>query len=74
MQTIHCDLCKKRVDDSFTDRTFFYLGEHSICEPCKDGLEAVIKPHVRAKENFSYDWYFKMRGEALAKAVQKGRI
>jgi hypothetical protein len=74
MQTITCDICKKKVDNSITGRTFFYVGPHSMCEPCKDNLEYSVKPNVRAKEPFSYEWYFKLLSDSLGKAVQKGRI
>ena len=73
MQTITCDVCKKKVDNPITDRTFFLYPNVSICEPCHDNLEFHLKPAVRTKENFSYEWYNKMISDYLARAVQKGR-
>ncbi|MDR0300921.1 MAG: hypothetical protein LBI04_01245 [Treponema sp.] len=74
MQTISCDVCKKKLDNSETNRDFFYYANHSICEPCRDNLEASIKPTIRTKEPFAVDWYNKLIGDSLDKAVQKGRI
>jgi len=74
MQIISCDICKKKMDDPITDRTFFYIGSHSVCETCKDNLEYSIKPTVRHKEPFSMDWYHKLLMDSLDKAAQKGRI
>jgi len=73
MQTIVCDVCKKKMDDPITNRTFFYFAEHSVCENCRDNLEAQIKPTVRTKDPFSYEWYRKLIGDSLSKSVSKGR-
>jgi hypothetical protein len=74
MQTITCDICKKKMDNPITDRTFYYIGSHSICEPCKDSLEYSVKPTVRTKEPFAMDWYHKLLSDSLVKASQKGRV
>jgi len=74
MQSVYCDVCKKKVENSISNRTFFYLAEHSVCEPCKDNLEIQMKPTVRTKDPFSYEWYNKLVGDSLVKAVQKGKI
>jgi len=74
MISISCDICKKKLDNAVTDRSFFYYANHSICEVCKDNLEYQVKPNVRAKEPFAFDWYDKLMRDSLDKAVQKGRI
>ena len=74
MQTASCDVCRKKVDNPFNDRTFFYVGAFSLCESCKDGLESHIKPTIRNKDPFAIDWYQKLICDSLDKAVQKGRI
>jgi len=73
MQTITCDVCKKKVDDSMTGRSFFYFGKHSVCEPCKDNLELQLKSVVRTKDPFSYEWYTKLVDDSLSKSIQKGK-
>ena len=74
MQTVSCDICRKKMDNPISDRTFFYIGNHSICEVCKDGFEYQIKPTIRNKEPFAMDWYQKLVRDSLDKAVQKGKI
>jgi len=73
MQSIYCDVCKKKVDNPATRRTFFYYGRHSVCEPCKDSLEDQITNQVRNKEPFSTDWYEKYIDDIISKAIQKGK-
>jgi len=74
MQTLTCDICKKKLDNPINERTFFHLTNHDLCEACKDNLEFQIKPTVRTKEPFSYDWYDKLVDDTIVKAIQKGKV
>jgi hypothetical protein len=74
MQTISCDVCKKKMDDPVTNRDFFYLGKHSICEPCKDGLDSIIRTTIRSKDPFAVDWYDKFVNDSIEKGIQKGKM
>ena len=74
MINVYCDICRKKMDNPITDRTFFYRANVAMCEPCKDTLEVQIKPSVRNKEPFAVEWYEKMIRDILDKAVQKGKI
>ena len=73
MQTIICDVCKKKMDNPITNLSFFYYAEHGVCENCKDNFEAQIKPTIRNKDPFSYEWYEKFIGDSFGKAIQKGK-
>jgi len=71
MQTITCDVCKKKVDNAITGRTFFYFGQNNVCEPCRDNLEFQIKNTVRTKDPFNYELYNKLILDSLGKSVKK---
>ena len=73
MLTITCDVCRKKVEDPVTGRTFFFFGEHNVCEVCKENLEAQIRNTMRTKEPFTYEWYDKLIIESLTKAISKGK-
>jgi len=73
MQTITCDVCKKKVEDAQTGRSFFYFAEHSVCEPCKENLELQIRATMRTKDPFDYQWYGKMVDDGFKKAMSKGK-
>jgi hypothetical protein len=73
MVNVYCDVCKKKMDNPITDRSFFYYANFSICEPCKDSFEISVRPQVRNKEPFAMDWYQKLMRDTLEKACQKGR-
>ena len=74
MVTTHCDVCKKKVDDPFTGRTFFYFSKYNVCESCRDGLDAQLRNHARGKDPFSFEWFGKLTKDMLEKGVQKGKI
>jgi len=74
MITVSCDVCKKKMDDPQYGRNFFYYANHSICEPCKDGLESNVKNVLRNKDPYAIDWYEKYIIDSLDKAVQKGKV
>ncbi len=71
MITVTCDVCKKKIDDPQTGRSFFYFAEHSVCESCKDNLEAKIRTNIREKSPFTYEWYSKFIDESCKKAASK---
>jgi len=73
MQTITCDVCKKKIEDAVTGRTFFYFAEHSICEPCKDNLDVQLRTALRGKDPFTYEWYAKVVGDNISKSISKGK-
>jgi hypothetical protein len=74
MQNVSCDICKKKVDNPMSGRSFFYYAEHSVCESCKDNLELQVKSAIRTKDPYSFDWYSKFVGDSITKAIQKGKI
>ncbi|MCL2186644.1 MAG: hypothetical protein FWB86_12460 [Treponema sp.] len=73
MQTTTCDICKKKIEDPVTGRTFFYFAEHSICEPCKDNLDDQLRTALRGKDPFTYEWFDKVVGDNISKSISKGK-
>ena len=74
MKTLTCDVCRKKMDSPIVNRDVFFLAHRDLCEACKDGLELQIKPTIRNKEPFAYDWYNKHVQDSIEKAIQKGKI
>ena len=74
MQTVSCDICKKKVDNPLTGLTFHYYEKHSICEACKDNLELQVRTTIRNKDPFTTEWYSKYVVDSIDKAIQKGRV
>ena len=74
MKTLTCDICHSIIETPVPHRNYFHLAHRDLCESCHDKLEYLIKPTVRAKQPFNYDWYSKLVQESIEKAVQKGKI
>jgi hypothetical protein len=74
MKTLTCDVCKKTMNNPVSGRNYFHLANYDVCEPCKDQLELVLKPVVREKEPFNYEWFDHLMIDSIDKAVQKGKF
>ncbi len=74
MKTLTCDVCKKDIDNPTAERNYWHISTHDVCESCKDQLEMVLKPVVRAKAPFNYEWYDRLMLDSVDKAIQKGKF
>ena len=74
MKTLNCDICQCVLEKPVSGRTYFHLAHRDVCESCRDKLEYLIKPVVRAKQPFNYDWYTKLFQENIEKSIQKGKV
>jgi len=74
MKTLTCDVCQNIIETPVSGRNYFHLAHRDICEPCHDKLETQIKPTVRVKQPFNYDWYCKLVQESIEKAISKGKF
>lgn len=68
MRALYCDVCRKEIEKPVSNLNYFHIREFDICEPCKDGLDARLKPAVRAHNPYSQEWY----ENQLISTIQKG--
>ena len=74
MKTLTCDVCRTAIQDPFSGRNYFHMAHRDICESCHDKLEFQIKPVIRTKSPFSYEWFNQLVQESIEKAIQKGKF
>ena len=74
MKTLACDICETILQSPIPGRTYFHLAHRDICESCRDKLDYLIKPVVRAKSPFSYEWYTKLFIDNMEKSISKGKV
>lgn len=74
MKTLTCDVCRHTMDDPIVNRNYFHICHRDLCESCKDELELSLKPVVRTKDPFTYEWYSKLMYDNIEKAIQKGKF
>ena len=74
MKTLNCDICRGKISSPVSGRNYFHKAHRDICEPCNDKLELQIKPVIRTKEPFAYEWFDRLVKDSIEKAIVKGRI
>jgi hypothetical protein len=74
MKTLTCDVCQSIIQAPVPGRNYVHVAHRDICEACNDKLQFQIKPVVRTKSPFSYEWYARLVQESIEKAVQKGKF
>jgi hypothetical protein len=73
MKKLTCDICHADITTEVNGRGYFHIANLDICEACHDKMEAELKPVVRTKQPFSYEWYERLTRDSLTKAVSRGR-
>ena len=49
MKTLYCDVCKKPIEKPISEWTYYHVREYDICDPCKEKIDAKLRPVVRSK-------------------------
>ena len=73
MRSLKCDVCHKDLTTAINQRTYFHMAHRDVCETCHDQMEAVVKPVVRTKQPFNYEWYDRLVRDSVEKAIARGK-
>lgn len=73
MRSLKCDVCHKDITTEINQRGYFHIAHRDICEACHDQLEAGIKPVVRTKQPFNYEWFQRLMQDSIEKAVSRSK-
>jgi len=73
MKSLKCDVCHKDITNCINQRDYFHMAHREICETCHDSLESTLKPVVRTKQPFSYEWYERLIRDTVEKAVSRSK-
>ena len=73
MKSLKCDVCHKDITTAINQRTYYHMAHRDICETCHDQLEGILKPVVRTKQPFSYEWYERLIRDTVEKAVSRSK-
>jgi hypothetical protein len=74
MKTLTCDVCGKIIQQPIHNRNYFHLAHRDICESCHDQLQLHIKPTIRTKQPFNYEWFNQFVQDSIETAIQKGKF
>jgi hypothetical protein len=70
MKTLNCDVCGVEIVQPIMNRNYFHVAHRDLCEKCHDALEAHIKPVVRTKQPFTYEWYNDLVQSSIEEAMK----
>jgi hypothetical protein len=74
MKAVICDVCRKPINNPVTGRSYFYIAHRDLCEPCYEELQLHIKPVLRTRQPFNYEWYGRLLQDSIEKAIAKGKF
>jgi hypothetical protein len=74
MKTLTCDICGTAVENPVSMRNYFHVAHRDICESCHDKIEFMVKPTIRTKAPFNYEWFERLYKDSIEKSIQKGKV
>lgn len=74
MKNLYCDICKKEIESPIVGRNCFQIREYDICEPCKDTMDARLRPILRSHFPYSAEWYENQVMGLIAKGTHTNRF
>ena len=66
MKKLTCDACGHEIESPSPDHNYFHIEDWDVCEPCKESIEMEIRPTMRGKVPFDYDWYRDLMIKSIA--------
>lgn len=73
MKTIFCDICKKGIEDPVAEWNYHHIREYDVCDPCKEKLDAKLRPLVRDHFPYSYEWHQDQIVNAIKKTASTSK-
>jgi hypothetical protein len=73
MKSLRCDVCHGDITEEVNQRGYFHLAHRDICESCYDQLAATVRPVIRTKQPFNYEWYDRFVRDSIERAITKGK-
>lgn len=74
MKTLVCDVCKRSIQTPLKDRNYFHIENRDLCESCKEQLDGALRPVIRSRHPFNYEWYERLVMDSVEKAITKGKF
>jgi len=74
MKTLTCDICGNVMENPVAGRNYFHVAHRDICESCHDKIEYLVKPVVRTKSPFNYEWFENLYKDSIERSIQKGKV
>ena len=73
MKILKCDICSKDITTEINKRGYFHQAHRDVCEACYDQMHLSVKPVIRTKQPFNYEWYDRLIRDSIERAIAKGK-
>jgi competence CoiA-like predicted nuclease len=73
MKSLICDVCHKPLTTARGGLEYVHIAHRELCEDCNDKLNQEIKPILRAKQPFNYEWFDRLVQDSIEKAIARGK-
>ena len=74
MKGLKCDVCHGDITTEINKRGYFHISQRDLCENCNEKLDnTVIRPVIRTKQPFSYEWFDRFVRDSIERAIAKGK-
>ncbi|MDR2181077.1 MAG: hypothetical protein LBN92_00185 [Treponema sp.] len=74
MKSLKCDVCHKDITNEINQRSYFHVANRDICEECYEELNFALRPIIRTKQPFSYEWFDRLVRDSVEKAIGRGKF
>jgi hypothetical protein len=73
MKELKCDVCRKDITAEINQRGYFHVAHRDLCEACHIQMNILMRPVLRTKQPFSYEWFDRLVRDSIEKAIVKGK-
>ncbi|MDR0599587.1 MAG: hypothetical protein LBG84_05835 [Treponema sp.] len=73
MNDLKCDVCQADITSAVNQRDYTHIAHRELCEACWETLNTVIRPILRTKQPFTYEWYDRLVMDTIETAMAKGK-
>jgi hypothetical protein len=73
MKILQCDVCHGDVSTGIDQREYFHIAHRELCEACYDKLSAILRPVIRTKQPFNYEWFDRLVRDSIEKAISRSK-
>jgi hypothetical protein len=73
MKNLKCDVCHGDITSEINQRGYFHVVHRDLCEACYERLNFNIRPVIRTKQPFNYEWFERLIRDSVEKAISRGK-
>ncbi|MDR2552956.1 MAG: hypothetical protein LBD31_07325 [Treponema sp.] len=73
MKNLKCDVCHSDITTAINQRSYMHVAHRELCESCYEELNFFLRPIIRTKQPFNYEWFDRLVKDSVEKAITRGK-